>query len=220
MTSRTIQSSIRLKRSILQVKCERIARSLGKTHLMNPHPDVAKYERQGYKEQPHVGVARASVNPSLPSLAITCLDAEAFPVTLADVGGIAVDPPGGEKQLLTFFLAGFCGPGNGGSRRKPRNVTFCFPLFMVCEYQPAGCRLRARRPVSLLPFLGRRPANFTGIRNGRFSCCIHCITATLKNARSSSKYLIFRPISRIRASSRRRTVTIESWRRTQVKATV
>jgi 4-alpha-glucanotransferase len=51
--------------------------------------------------------------------------------------------------------------------------------------------------------LGRRPENFTGIKNGRFSCCRNAITGTLKNARSSSKRLFLRPISRILASSRR-----------------
>ena len=138
---------------------------------MNPHPDVAKYERQGHKEQPHVRVARASVNPSLPPLTITCLDAKAFSVSLADVGGSAVDPPGGEEKLLTLFLVGSAVPVATVADANRETSPSRFPLFMVCEYQPAGCRLRARRPVSLQPFLGRRPANFTGIKNGRFSCC-------------------------------------------------
>jgi hypothetical protein len=94
------------------------------------------------------------------------------------------------------------------------------PLFMVCEYQPAGFRLSARKPLSLEPFLGRRPESLTGITNGKFSCCKNSITATLKTPRSNSKYLIFRPISPIRASNRRSTVTVDSWRRTHVRASV
>jgi hypothetical protein len=42
----------------------------------------------------------------------------------------------------------------------------------------------------------------------------------LKNARSSSKRLIFKPISRILVTIRRSTRTIDSWRRTQVRTSV
>ena len=50
--------------------------------------------------------------------------------------------------------------------------------------------------------------------------CKNAIAATLKNARSSSKHLIFKPISRILVNNRRSTTIVDSWRRTHVRANV
>ena len=82
---------------------------------MNPHPNVAKDERQGDKEQPHMRIARAGVNPPLPPLAITGFDAETPAVSFADFRRSAADTPGGEKEFLVFFLARLCGLGSNGN---------------------------------------------------------------------------------------------------------
>ena len=154
-----------------EVKRHVVARSFGKACLMNPNPHIAEDQRHGHKEQPQVRIARAGVDAGLPHLAITGFDAEPFAITFADFGGRAAHAPGGEKQLLTFLFAVFAVPITAIAHADRESSLACLPFFMVCEYQPAGCRLIQCRPVGFARFLGRRPENITGIRNGRFSCC-------------------------------------------------
>jgi len=89
------------------VNGHRVSRSLGKARLMNPYPNVPQDECQGDKEQSHVRIARAGVNPPLSPLAIARFDAEPLAMTFADVGGRAVNPPGSEEKFLTLLFAVF-----------------------------------------------------------------------------------------------------------------
>ena len=79
--------------------------ALGQERLMNPDPQVAKQQRDHHERQPKMRVSRAGVNPSLTHLAITGLDAEPLPITLANLGRGAAHTPGPEEQFLLGPLA-------------------------------------------------------------------------------------------------------------------
>src|ERR1700731_2354409 len=72
---------------------------------VNPHPQVPQEQGYGYKYQPQVRIARASVNARLSQLAEARFDAKAFPVALADSGWSPPYPPGCEQQLLLSSFA-------------------------------------------------------------------------------------------------------------------
>ena len=172
------------------MKYQAVARSLGQSHLMNPHPYVAQNEPQGDKEQSQVRVAGTGVDSSLPPLTITGFDAKPFAVTLADFGGIAMHSPGGEEQFLTPLFAVLAVPVTAVSdAHQDRDLPFA--AFHRMRIPARRLSLDPAQAGHFASLFGRRPASFTGITNGKFSCCKNSITATLKNRPVQQEILDF-----------------------------
>ena len=182
-----------------------IAPSVGESRLMNPDPYVPQDEPQGDKEQPQARIAQCRYKFSLAAFGDNSFRCQ---TACGNARESPSESPALSRQRTTASASTVCrcaGCGSGDSPHRP-------------ECPPAACRFSSctstSPPVVVGSPAGRsvcdlswehRPANFTGIKNGRFSPCKNSTTGRLKNSRSSEKRLIFSSISRIRSSNRRST---------------
>ncbi len=152
---------------------------------MEPHPQIAEDQGQGHKERPQARTAGAGIDVRLTHLPEVGFDAEAQAAVLADRGWSSVHPPDGEQQSLSL----------------PASLAAATPTVLAGALPTV---VHVGRDAHLPP-----PAfHDVGYTIRRVGVCSSA-------AGSSRTRLILKPFSRVLASSRRNTTTIDPWRRTQ-----
>jgi len=201
------------------MQCQRVARSFGKASVMNPHPEVPQNQRYGQKKQPQPRIPRAGVDSRLSHLAKTGLDAESQTVQFADFGGGTVYAPRREQQLQMPLLA-VLAVAMSAVANAYRNLQRLLLVFHHVRIPARRLTLDPAKAGRLRALFGARPRMTTGITNGSFSLLQEGHNRSVEKRAIQQHTPDFQAISRILATIRRSTRTIDSWRRTQVRTSV